>query len=188
MASPETLWTIGHSNHSLERFLSLVHAERIEAIADVRSWPRSRYAPWFDREPLARALQQAGVRYVFLGRELGGRPDDPLLYDEAGHVRYDAVAATDVFRAGLDRLQHGLARLRVAVMCAEEDPRHCHRRLLVARVLHERGLTILHARGDGTVQAEAGFTRPDSLFEEQLPWTSTASVSRRPLPRISSAA
>lgn len=188
MPRSETLWTIGHSNHSLERFLSLVHAHRIEAIADVRSWPRSRYAPWFDREPLAQALKQAGVRYVFLGRELGGRPDDPVLYDEAGHVRYDALSATELFRAGLERLQRGLVRLRVAAMCAEEDPRHCHRRLLVARVLYERGLTVLHVRGDGTVQMEAGFSRPDSLFEEQLPWTSTASVSHRRPPRISSAA
>lgn len=188
MPSSPTLWTIGHSSHSLERFLALVHAHEIEAIADVRSWPRSRYTPWFDREPLAQALKRAGVSYVFLGAELGGRPDDPLLYDEEGHVRYDALAATDDFRTGLDRLQHGLLKLRVATMCAEEDPQHCHRRLLVARVLYERDLTILHVRGDGTVQAETGFSHPDALFDEQVPWRSTASVSRRRLPRISSAA
>lgn len=182
------LWTIGHSNHSLERFLGLLRANRIEAIADVRSWPQSRYAPWFDREPLARTLRQAGVSYVFLGNELGGRPHDLGLYDENGHVRYDAVAATDAFQTGIARLERGLVRLRVAVMCAEENPRHCHRRLLVARVLHERRLSILHVRGDGAVEPEGGFLRDDSLFQEQLPWTSTASVSRRRPPRISSAA
>lgn len=188
MRSSATLWTIGHSNHSFERFLALLRASDIEAIADVRSWPRSRHAPWFDREPLAQALRGAGVSYVFLGHQLGGRPDDPAFYDEHGHVRYDAVAATDGFRSGIARLQRGIGRMRVAAMCAEENPRDCHRRLLVARVLHERAMPVLHVRGDGTVEAEAGFLRPDSLFEEPLPWRSTASVSRRRPPRISSAA
>jgi uncharacterized protein (DUF488 family) len=186
--SSTTLWTVGHSNHSLERFLGLVRAHRIEAIADVRSWPRSRHASWFDREALARALRQAGVRYVFLGEELGGRPEDPSLYDEAGHVRYDALAATDSFKHGIARLGDGLDRMRIAVMCAEENPEHCHRRLLVARVLLEQQVRILHVRGNGSIQAELGFSDPNALFEEPLPWRSSASVSPRRLPRISSAA
>jgi uncharacterized protein (DUF488 family) len=188
VAEQATLLTIGHSNHRLEHFLTLLRSHKLQGIADVRSWPASRYAPWFDREPLADALQAAGVQYVFLGRELGGRPGDESLYDEDGRVRYDAVAKTEDFVRGLDKLRHGIKTLRVAVMCAEEDPKHCHRRLLVARILFEEGASILHIRGDGRIEREQGFTQPDSLFEEPLSSTSTASVSRRRRPKISSAA
>jgi uncharacterized protein (DUF488 family) len=183
-----TLVTVGHSNHRLERFLALLRAHDVQCIADVRSWPASRHAPWFDREPLRDALQSAGVRYVFLGRELGGRPDDKDLYDESGHVRYDALARSEEFARGLQRLRQGIGMLRLAVMCAEENPLHCHRRLLVARVLFEEGMPVLHIRGDGRLESERGFTRLGSLFEESLPWRSTASVSQRRRPRASSAA
>jgi uncharacterized protein (DUF488 family) len=188
VAEPAALITIGHSNHSLERFLELLREHDIQGIADVRSWPVSRYAPWFDSEPLADALAGVGVQYVFLGRELGGRPDDERHYDERGHVRYDAVARSETFVRGLEKLRHGIDVLKVAVMCAEENPEHCHRRLLVARVLFEEGMHVLHIRGDGSQEAEHGFIRLDSLFEEPQPWRSTASVSRRPRPRVSSIA
>jgi uncharacterized protein (DUF488 family) len=182
------LLTLGHSNHRLERFVELLRAHDVQGVADVRSWPASRYAPWFDREPLRRALRDAGVRYLFLGRELGGRPDEEDLYDEHGHVRYDALASTDEFARGLQRLRHGIETLRLAVVCAEEDPEHCHRRMLVARVLFEEGMPVQHIRGDGRLESERGFTRLDSLFEEPLPWRSTASVSQRRRPRVSSPA
>jgi uncharacterized protein (DUF488 family) len=186
VAEPATLLTIGHSNHSLERFLALLRMHDVQAIADVRSLPASRYTPWFDSEPLANALADASVQYVFLGRELGGRPDDERLYDERGRVRYDAVAGSETFTRGLQKLRNGIDVLKVAVMCAEENPEHCHRRLLVARVLFEEGVRVLHIRADGGREAESGFVRLDSLFEESLPWISTASVSRRPRLRTSS--
>lgn len=180
------LLTVGHSNHRPEHFLDLLKANGVQGVADVRSWPASRYAPWFDRKPLASMLRAAGVQYIFLGRELGGRPGDESMYDEEGHVRYDAVASTDLFSRGLDKLRRGMETLAVAAMCAEENPEHCHRRLLVARVLFEQGIPVLHIRGDGRTERERGFARPGSLFEEPLPWRSTASVSRRPRQRISS--
>jgi uncharacterized protein (DUF488 family) len=182
------LLTVGHSNHSLEHFLSLLRAHGVQVLADVRSWPVSRYTPWFDRQPLATALHAAGVEYAFLGEQLGGRPRDKRLYDGDGRVRYDAVARSAPFALGLAQLRDGIAALRVAVMCAEEDPEHCHRRLLVARVLFEQGSPVLHIRGDGRGEPEGGFMRPDSLFEEPLPWRSTASVSHRRRPSISSVA
>ena len=188
MVDPDTLLTLGHSNHTLEHFVGLLRAHDVQGVADVRSWPFSRYVPWFDREPLRRALRDAGVRYLFLGRELGGRPDDADLYDEHGHVRYDALARSEDFVLGLQRLRRGIETLRLAVVCAEENPEHCHRRMLVARVLFEEGMPVQHIRGDGQLESERGFTRLDSLFEEPLPWRSTASVSQRRRPRASSLA
>lgn len=188
VAESPTLLTVGHSNHSFEHLLELLRLHDVQGVADVRSWPASRYTPWFDREPFSDALQSAGVQYVFMGRELGGRPEDEHLYDAEGHVRYDEVAASDTFAAGLEKLKRGMAGLRIAVMCAEEDPEHCHRRLLVARVLFEAGTPVLHIRGDGRIEEEQGFNRPGSLFEDPLPWRSTASASQRRRPRTSSVA
>lgn len=185
MNEQATLFTIGHSNHALEHLLGLLGDHQVEAIGDVRSWPASRHTPWFDRGPLRDHLRRAGMKYVFLGRELGGRPDNPDLYTDDGRVRYDRVAATESFAEGLEKLRTGILGLRIAIMCAEENPENCHRRLLVARVLFDRGVRVLHIRGDGTIQQEHGYTRSDGLFDEPLPWTSTASVSRRRRPSAS---
>lgn len=176
-----TLLTVGHSNHSLEGFLDLVRSARVEVLVDVRSHPYSRFAPQFNRDPLAAAVRAADVKYVFLGRELGGRPDGDEYYDEEGHVLYGRVARSALFNSGLQRLERGLRSHRVAVMCSEEDPTDCHRRLLVARVLLDRGVAVLHVRGDGRLQTEVdfgGFGQGD-LFNgfEEAAWRSTRSVS-----------
>ena len=83
---PNPIYTIGHSNHPLEAFIALLERHRIEEVADVRTYPRSRYNPCFNRDALERALARLGVRCLFLGAELGGRPADPACYDETGRV------------------------------------------------------------------------------------------------------
>lgn len=183
--------TIGHSNHSVERFQELLIAYRVEVLVDVRSWPRSRYVEWADRSCLPGVAVAAGARYLFLGEELGGRPDCPEFYDAEGRVLYWKVARSGRFGAGIERLKEGASRYRVAIMCSEEDPASCHRRLLVGKVLLGEGWSMVHIRGDGSCEEES---RPIDLFEgtlfedEENLWRSSLSVSRRRLPRISSAA
>lgn len=176
------LWTVGHSNHPLGRFIDLLRDGEIEVIVDVRSSPYSRFASHFNRDALAGSLRAAGLEYLFLGRELGGRPEGDQYYDDEGHVLYGRVARSSFFNQGLERLERGLRAHRVAVMCAEEDPTDCHRRLLIARVLLDRGVGVRHIRGNGRVQDEAefgGFGQGD-LFNgfEEAAWRSTRSVSR----------
>jgi uncharacterized protein (DUF488 family) len=161
------IWTVGHSTHPVDELVALLRAARIEVLADVRSQPYSRHNPQFRRENLKAALQEAGLRYVFLGAELGGRPPEPEFYDAKGHARYDLVMGAGRFRAGLERLLTGAASYRVAIMCSEEDPARCHRRLLVTRALVERGMEVRHLRGNGQVVAEADLGRGaghDALF------------------------
>jgi Protein of unknown function, DUF488 len=189
-ASERTLISVGHSNKSIEQFLQLLGKQGIEVVADVRSHPYSRFAPHFNREPLTEALARTGLRYVFLGRELGGRPEGDQFYDDDGHVLYGRVAQTPLFLAGIERLERGLERFRLAMMCSEEDPTDCHRRLLVARVLNDRGINVAHLRGDGTVQPETalgGLAQGDIFngFEEKA-WRSTRSASHRSRPVSSS--
>jgi|HubBroStandDraft_1064217.scaffolds.fasta_scaffold93935_2 uncharacterized protein (DUF488 family) len=178
------LLTIGHSNHSVEHLLELLRLHSVQVVADVRSSPYSKYTTHFDRESLMAALRAAGFQYVYLGGELGGRPRGDAYYDAAGHVLYDKVVGSPGFQEGVARLEGGLRQYVVAALCAEEDPTGCHRRLLVGRVLGERGIAVEHIRGDGRLQTEAEVAAAEphsnqlSLFEEiEAPWKSVPSVS-----------
>ena len=145
------IYTVGHSNHTSEAFVTLLRTHGVTALADVRSAPYSRFNPQFNRETLARALEAQGIRYVFLGRELGARPDDPGCYEE-GRVRYARLARTALFRRGLDRVADGARRHRLALMCAEKEPLDCHRTILVARELVRRGIDVAHILADGRIE------------------------------------
>jgi len=146
-----TVFTIGHSNHPRERFFDLLRGGGITAVADVRSKPFSRRHPHFSRPALTKTLEDAGIRYIFLGEELGGQPDDPGLQRD-GAPDYERMAATDAFQRGLDRVLESAARHRTALMCAEREPLECHRFLLVSRHLALRGARIAHILGDGSIE------------------------------------
>ncbi len=189
------LYTIGHSNHDQDYFCELLQKFAIGVLADVRSSPYSRYTSQFNSEELKAALATKGIGYVFLGDQLGGRPTDPEHFDEQGRALYHRMAASEPFLQGVDRLEGGLRKYRVAIMCSEEDPTVCHRFLLVSRVMAERGTTIRHIRGDGTlashdqIRAAAGETRPQGLLFPEMEddsWKSLRSVSPKAPPQISS--
>jgi len=167
-------------------------------VVDTRSSPYSKYAPHFDKELMQRSLEQAGVRYLFLGAELGGRPANPDYYDASGHVLYSRLRDDARFKAAIARLEDGMERFRVALVCGEEDPAHCHRRLLIGRVLNERGHTMLHIRGDGRIETDetvatasgkslVGVQRELFAEIEEDKWRSTASVLPKKAPANSSA-
>jgi len=147
-----SVFTVGHSTHSLEKFVSLLKQHSVTAVADVRSAPYSRFNPQFNKESLERSLRDDGIRYVFLGRELGARSDDPSCY-EKGRVQYDRLARTDAFRHGIDRVLRGANEHRICLMCAEKEPLECHRTLLVARALDAAGAKVAHIHSDGRLEA-----------------------------------
>lgn len=187
------VFTVGHSNHALDVFLGLLHQHEIDVLVDTRSRPHSRFVPHFNHDALRPAVEGAGARFVFLGQELGGRPDGGEFYDAQGHVRYDLVAQTAEFLSGVAKVERGASHHRIALMCSEENPAICHRRLLIGRVLGERGAQVMHIRGDGRLQTEAELMAEEtkaeeddggqqSLFgdeEELTAWRSTQSVSRK---------
>jgi uncharacterized protein (DUF488 family) len=184
MRPPLALWTVGHSNHAFDRFAQLLLAERIEFLLDVRSFPYSRYAPQFNRDELQDSLPALGVRYLFLGEELGGRPTREEHYDPEGHALYGPMSEERPFRDAIERLIAGARRHRLALLCSEADPRHCHRRLLIGKVLTDRGVQLRHILADGTVWVEDAVALSDheaqcSLLGEEEPWRSTQSVSHR---------
>jgi uncharacterized protein (DUF488 family) len=137
--------TMGYGKRSLEDVLVLLRRHHLGYVVDVRSSPWSKFKPEFSREPLAAVLAQNSVRYVFMGDELGGRPDDPTCYDEAGHVDYLACRERQAFKQGIERLCSASAGgHRVVILCSEGRPEDCHRTKLVAEVLVERGIEVQH--------------------------------------------
>ena len=193
------VYTVGHSNVSQEAFIALLKTHSINVLVDVRSAPYSKYVPHFDGDELKQAVVRAGIKYLYLGRGLGGKPREPRFYDSEGHVRYDLIAESPQFQEGIERLLRGIREHRVALMCNEEDPHECHRRLLVGRVLTARGVAVLHIRGDGRIQPEAELAeaeRKDAPADvqqefafaarEKPEWKSTRSVSQARPPKPSS--
>ena len=148
------VFTIGHSNHSAKKFVGLLAGHRVEVLADTRSRPYSRHAPHFNIEELKATLSDYGIGYLFLGLELGGKPAGEEFYDTEGRVDYMRVERSRTFLDGIHRLEREILNRRVALLCSEENPASCHRRLLVGRVLSERGVLVRHIRGDGDVQTE----------------------------------
>jgi uncharacterized protein (DUF488 family) len=148
-----TLHTIGHSNHPIEQFIRLLTSNGINAIADVRSWPYSRRHPQFNKDRLAASLAEQHIAYVFLGKELGARSDDPSCY-EGGKVQYQRLAASALFQSGIQRVLAGAGKYRVALMCAEKEPLDCHRTLLVSRALERAGASIEHILSDGSIEPQ----------------------------------
>ena len=145
------VFTIGHSNHTLDAFLTLLSKHEVSAVADVRSAPYSRFCPQFNRDVLTATLKAANIRYSYLGRELGGRSDDPACY-QGGQIQYDLVARTSVFREGLARVVGGAESYRIALMCAEKEPLDCHRTLLVAPELVAVGVDVVHILAGGELE------------------------------------
>jgi uncharacterized protein (DUF488 family) len=172
------VFTIGHSNVSFETLLLNLRAYSIEAVADVRSQPVSRYTPHFNRAELTRRLQEAGIRYAFMGDTLGGRPSGAEYYDDEGHVRYDLWSASEAFRGGIEAVLAERQGSRIAIMCAEEDPTACHRHLLIARVLRTVGVpgsAIVHIRRSSEFQPDDALPAQASLTGE---WRSPHPVAR----------
>jgi uncharacterized protein (DUF488 family) len=154
MTPTRPILTIGHSRHSWERFTTLLAGAGVELIADIRTAPRSRFSPQFNKDTMAAALAARGVEYIFLGKELGGRPQSQELYTD-GVADYEKMAASPEFRLGLERLMEASAHRSVAAMCSEADPLECHRCLLVGRALAEQGVDVRHILASGMIVTHA---------------------------------
>ncbi len=166
--STQTVFTIGHSNVPASQVLDLLRQFEIQVLVDVRSAPYSQYVPQFNRETFEHTLHLTGIEYQYFGETLGGRPRDPTCYknkqlpdgkaDYLHLVDYPAVMTRPFFRQGIDQLLKISSQSRIAIMCSEEDPSHCHRHHLIGRYLTQQGVTVLHIRSDGS-----------TISDQQLP-------------------
>lgn len=147
------LYTVGHSTQEFESFLALLKKYQIDAIADVRSSPYSQRFPWFGRERIKALLNNNGIQYAFLGKELGARRDEPCCYI-GNRADYDLISKTEAFARGLKRIEQGLGKMRVSLMCTEKDPIDCHRTILVSK--HAQAFTdVSHIHTDGSLETHS---------------------------------
>jgi uncharacterized protein (DUF488 family) len=176
------LYTIGHSNHSLDQFIRLLEENGIMTLVDVRSAPYSRYNPHFNKENLEAALRERDIQYAYAGKFLGGRPTDPACYkgralpaegaDYLHEVDYPEVMKRDWFLKGIERLLELADEQTTAILCSEENPAQCHRHHLIAKYLmaNHPEVKVTHIRGDGTSYGAATITETvDAPASEQLP-------------------
>ncbi len=168
VAGQNPVFTIGHSNVPIDRIIFLLKKSEIDVVADVRSMPYSRHVPQANREKLEEALKIEGIRYIFMGEQLGGRPMDIEIHDEWGNLDYSELAASDSFHEGLKRIVKGSEQYNVCVLCSEEDPLRCHRGLLISRELAKLGLEVRHIRHDGKVDGQAGLEERIPLVQKGL--------------------
>jgi uncharacterized protein (DUF488 family) len=149
---PRSLLTVGYGNRELDDVLVLLRAHAVRYLVDVRSAPYSRFNPAFSRDHLASAIERMGMRYVFMGDTLGGRPNEKSCYDEAGHVDYIACREHPDFKRGFERLRTAFEQdAGAAIFCSELRPEHCHRTKLIAEAMTEMGVPVEHIDADGSL-------------------------------------
>ena len=182
------LFTIGHSNNDIKSVIELLKNHNVTALADVRSFPYSSYLPHFSQAELKFHLKEAAISYVFLGNELGAKPEDENCYVD-GKAIYEKLAVRDAFTEGITRLIKGSEKYQIALMCAEKDPITCHRAVLVCQHLKNYDLDIEHIHQDSSLESHEeledrlleldGYNKPKqlNLFEQAATWE-TIHVSR----------
>ena len=150
--SLNTIYTIGHSIHDWETFLGLLTLHGVDVVVDTRSAPASRRAAFANKRTMPALLDQEDMSYVYLGDSLGGKPSDDDLYGEDGKPDYRKMRSLESFQAGVDAVLELAERETVVLMCSEEDPSKCHRHLLIEPSVLQRGVGLMHIRGDGSVR------------------------------------
>ncbi|HXJ95977.1 MAG TPA: DUF488 domain-containing protein [Terriglobia bacterium] len=153
-ADLKPVFTIGHSNFELEVFLGMLHSQHVELLIDVRSRPQSGRFPQFSQPGFQAAVEKAGVSYLFLGEELGGRPDDADVYRQDGVVDYVLRRKSYAFCSGVERVLSEAGSRSVALLCAEEDPLECHRFLMICPELVARAARPIHIRKGGKLETQ----------------------------------
>jgi len=145
------VFTIGHSNHPFSRFMELIQKQGVQMVVDVRTRPYSKYTPYFSKKPLEEGLKEYHLEYVYLGKKMGGKPDDPRFYHD-GELLYHLIEDDAKYQEGLIQLLELAGDNQVVVMCSEEDPFHCHRHHLISQSLLKHGFSITHIRGNGDLE------------------------------------
>jgi uncharacterized protein (DUF488 family) len=148
------IYTIGHGGRTTDELLDLLRKVEVQFVIDVRSAPYSRYQPEFSREPLEGLLAHHGLKYVFMGDDLGGRPKDPDCYTD-GKVDYSKCRTKEFFRRGIERIRNAYNQgLRLCLLCSEGKPWQCHRSKLVGAALLDEGIEVLHLLPDGGIRTQ----------------------------------
>ena len=147
------IYTIGHSNYDANQFIAILQSYSIDTVVDIRSAPYSKYCRQFNKKTIDQVLNNNGIKYFFLGKELGARPDSPECYEQS-RIQYDKLKETELFIQGIKRIKDDTSKCIAALMCSEKDPTNCHRTILVSRVLKGEGIEVKHILDENTIVSQ----------------------------------
>ncbi|HYV90242.1 MAG TPA: DUF488 domain-containing protein [Chitinophagales bacterium] len=152
MNNSHSLFTIGHSNHSIEFFLELLKHFQIDCVVDVRSMAASSYSPQFTKEFLSTSLKKNNIRYAHFADEFGARHTNYDVLDEDGKVDFEKVRISKKFLEGVEKLEQLHSKHKnIALMCSEGNPLECHRFSMIAVYLQQHGWQVQHILKDKTL-------------------------------------
>lgn len=149
------IYTIGHSNYSIERFIKMLKYHEINCVVDIRGTPYSKYNIQFNKETIRKTLIDNGFIYIYMGKEFAVQRNDRSSYTKEGYADFEKVIYDSDFIHGVERLKLGCEKgYKIALMGAMQDPINCHRAVLVGRALVEKGFTIKHILHENTLASQ----------------------------------
>jgi len=156
------IFTIGHSNHDISRFISLLKDAKVDLLVDVRSRPYSKHVPHFNKKTIEASLKDEAILYLYMGDRLGGLSSSE---PSGSPLKYHEVSKNVVFISAIEELLKMAEKKQVAIMCAEKDPNRCHRKHLISRELKKRRVEVIHILSDSTKVRDEDCEIP-SLFDD----------------------
>lgn len=149
------IYTIGHSNYSVEKLLDMLKIYDINCVIDIRGTPYSKYNVQFNKETIRKTLTDRGYLYIYMGKEFAVQRMNKSSYTKEGYADFEKAMRDEHFLEGLERLKNGLNKgYKIALMGAMQDPINCHRAILVGRALREKGFNVKHILHEGTLASQ----------------------------------
>lgn len=149
------IYTIGHSNYPMERFIHMLKKYNIDVVVDIRGTPYSKYNTQYNKEALGVSLKELGFKYIYMGKEFAAQRDNKIIYTWEGYSDFEKVINEPSFIEGIERLKNGLAKgYNIALLGAKQDPVNCHRFALVGRDLYKRGFSVKHIEDDLSISSQ----------------------------------
>ncbi|PHV69202.1 hypothetical protein CS063_17080 [Sporanaerobium hydrogeniformans] len=164
------IYTIGHSNYTMEDFVSRIKVYGIEYVADIRGTPYSKYNKQYDKNVIGANLMEHGIKYVYMGKEFAAQRSNRSLYLPEGYADFEQVRTDSDFLNGVERLKKGLEKgYHIVLMGARQNPVECHRYALVGRWLITYGFEVRHIlhKGGIATQGQLEEALKERYYEEQ---------------------
>ena len=146
------IYTIGHSNYTMERLIDMLEYYNINCVVDIRGTPYSKYNIQFDKETIRYTLTNAGFVYIYIGKELAAKRIRKNSYNNEGYSNFEEVIKEEEFKRGVERLKNGCEKgYKIILLGAMQDPIRCHRSILVGRELVKNDFDVKHILDDYSI-------------------------------------
>ena len=149
------IYTIGHSNYTIEKLIDMLKYYNINCVVDIRGTPYSKYNVQFDKETIRYTLSKAGFIYIYMAKELAAKRINKQSYNEEGYSDFEKVIKEKEFLERIERLKNGCNKgYNIALLGAMQEPIRCHRAILVGKALRKSGFNVKHILDDYSIASQ----------------------------------